>query len=497
MNTTEALSKFYERLHELEKIHGIASLLSWDQSTYMPPAAGDDRAKQCEYLARLAHQKEIESERVAVVNYLYENIDSLSDDDQVNVREVHRRLMRQLKLPDEFVAEFAELTGRTYNVWVKARPQNDWDAVKPLLAKIVEMLRRKCDLIGYESHPYDALIDIHEPGMTYDEAKPLLTQLADQLRTLLPAITTDSEVATEFAGTFDPAEQKKLCEKVARALGYDFERGRLDTTAHPFMTAIGPTDFRITTRFDDRNFVTGFYAAIHETGHALYEMGLPVEHHGTPLAWAASSGVHESQSRLWENLVGRSRQFCEFAIALVAEFFPETAKELGADGLWRCANRVKPSLIRVDADEATYSQHIVIRMLLEERLILGELGVEGLPEAWTELYENYLGVTPDNYSNGVMQDVHWFTGHMGYFPSYALGNLYNAAMYESALAEIPELPGLFARGDFGPLLSWLRKNVHQHGRRYRAGELLQRITGKPLSVDPFLDYLRRKFAEAV
>jgi len=281
---------------------------------------------------------------------------------------------------------------------------------------------------------------------------------------------------------------------VAGDLGFAFDAGRLDTTAHPFMTTLGPRDFRITTRYNESNFLPGLYGAIHETGHALYEMGLPPERVGTPLGEAVSCSIHESQSRMWENLVGRSRPFSVYLSGRVKEFFPDF--RLSPDELWRHANRVQPSLIRVEADEVTYGQHIVIRMILELALVEGEISVADLPGAWDDLYEKYLGVRPADYRDGVMQDVHWYSGSLGYFPTYALGNLYGAMMLQAAREAIPDLDGRIEQGEFCGLLSWLRESVHQHGMRYRGPELIRRIAGQELSAGQFVDYLEVKFLGA-
>ena len=282
-----------------------------------------------------------------------------------------------------------------------------------------------------------------------------------------------------------------MCERIAREIGFDFESGRLDKTAHPFMTSCGPRDFRITTRYFDDNFIPALYGSMHETGHALYEMGLPPDKAGTPLGEAVSLGIHESQSRMWENLVGRSREFTAYLSGILSEFFP--GQPLSPEELWGKTNRVCPSLIRVEADEVTYNQHIVIRMLLEEALITNELKVADLPGAWNDLYEKYLGVRPPDFKDGVMQDVHWYTGSMGYFPTYSLGNLFGAMMMRKAREAMPDLSDQIGRGEFAGLLGWLLENVHQHGMRFRSAELVERIAGAKPSAEPFVEYVKEKF----
>lgn len=490
MTTQEKLSFFYDRLKEIHNLQCIGSLLGWDQRVYMPPNAAQGRADQLEYISAQRHRRFTDPEFARVVDDLSDARDSLEADDQVNVREVKRVLDRQRKLPEEFVCEMAQAESIGYNTWVKARPLDDWKAVEPILGKLIDLNKRQADLIGYEDHPYDALLDIYEPGMKLAQVKPLLLGLAESLRELIPAIVGKLGDAGLPSGHYDVDKQERLCRRVAADVGYDFESGRLDKTAHPFMTTIGPRDFRITTRFFEDNFLPALYGSLHETGHALYELGLPPEKAGTPLGDTVSLGIHESQSRFWENLVGRSPEFSVYLRGVIEEFFPE---EADADGLWRLANRVSPSLIRVEADEVTYNQHIVIRMLLEEALVTDRLSVADLPGAWNDLYEKYLGIRPSDFRHGVMQDVHWFSGSIGYFPTYALGNLYGAMMMEKAREDLPNMPNQIRSGEFAPLLGWLRENVHRHGMKYRAHELIEHITGRELSDKPFVEYLKKKF----
>lgn len=495
MNTDENLKLFYERLKEMYNLQCIESLLGWDQQVYMPPQSAQARADQQEYISCLAHQRATDPQFCRAVDELSEIRDSLSDADRVNVREIKRNLDIERKLPEDFVAEFAQASSTGYSIWAQARPQNDWKAVEPVLERIFELSRRRADLVGYEEHPYDALLDIFEPGMKLSQVKPLLLDLAGRLKEMIPPIAEKFSVEGRLDGHFDEDCQRRLVSRVAADLGFDFQQGRLDTTAHPFMTCIGPHDFRITTRYNEANLLAGLYGTMHETGHALYEMGLPKEHAGTPRGAAVSLGIHESQSRFWENMVGHCREFCGHLIGVMREFFPEQTGALSPEELWKRANHVEPSLIRVEADQVTYNQHIVIRMLLEERLITGDLKVQDLPGAWDDLYEEYLGVRPCDYKDGVMQDIHWYSGGVGYFPTYALGNLYGAMMMGRAREALPDLPQQIERGEFGPLLGWLRENVHQHGMTLRANDLIRHITGRELTDGPFVEYLKAKFSE--
>jgi carboxypeptidase Taq len=493
VTTSENLKLYYDRMSELHRLGCIASLLGWDQRVYMPPNGAQARADQLEYLSVTIHAKSTDPEFGRAVDDLAEVLDTLSPDDQVNIRESKRLLDIARKLPPDFVAEFAQTSTLAYSEWVKARPANDFKAVQALLEKLVELCRRRCDLVGYTEHPYDALLDEYEPGSKLSIVKPLLLALGEELRKIIPEISARYGCGAPLEGLYPTDVQAKLCRKVTENLGFSFDSGRIDTTAHPFMSTIGPRDFRITTRYDSTDFRGAFFGTIHETGHALYELGLPPEWVGTPRGEAVSLSVHESQSRLWENLVGRSREFSVYLSGVIREFFPE---EADPQQLWRRANCVQPSLIRTEADEVTYSQHVVIRMLLEEQMITGDLTVTDLPDAWNELYNRYLGIRPTDYKNGVMQDVHWYSGAIGYFPTYALGNLYGAMMMEKARTEIADLPGKIERGEFVDLLAWLRENVHKHGMTYRGPQLIRNITGKDLTADAFVAYLKRKFLES-
>lgn len=493
MNTEEKLKFYYTRQSELYQLECIMALLGWDQQVYMPPYAAKARANQIEHIGLSTHQKSTDPEFIRVVDELNEIRDTLSEADQTNIRETKRLLDIERKLPDDFVSEMHQASTLAYSAWAEARPADDFKTMQPYLEKLVDLSRRMCDLIGYQDHPYDALLDQYEPGMKTATVKPLLLDLADKLREIIPAITQKFEGQKALQGNYPEAAQLKLCKRVAENMGFSFKSGRIDTTAHPFMTTLGPKDFRITTRFDESDFISALYSTIHETGHALYELGLPEEYAGTPAGSAVSLGIHESQSRLWENLVGRSTEFCSYLSDIIPEYFPGEAKRLNTENLWKLANRVQPTLIRTEADEVTYSQHIVIRMMLELSLVTGDLKVADLPEAWNDLYEKYLGIRPDNNRDGVLQDVHWYSGSIGYFPTYALGNLFNAMMMESIREAVPDLSAQIRNGDFSGLLNWLREHVHRHGMRYRSTELIQKVTGKELGTESFIKYLKQKY----
>ncbi len=487
MDTQSALETYGRISSEMYRLECISSLLGWDQQVYMPEGGAEDRALQEELIQTLHHRLATSDELWQSVDYLHERMDELTEEDTVNIRETRRNLERQRKLPEAFVAECARTFAEGYNVWVKARPANDFEAVKDVLSRIIELSRKEADIVGYVGHPYDALIDKFEPYGTIGFIKPLLSDLGNELSKLVGPISEKFGSVKPISGSFPKADQEKLIRKIVTDMGYSFETGRIDNTAHPFMTNIGRRDFRITTHYDETDYKKALYSSIHETGHALYELGFAYENAGKPMGMAVSMGIHESQSRLWENIVGRSHEFCSYLSELLKDSW-------GApENLWEQVNQVKPGLIRIDADEVTYSLHVVIRMLLEEALMTGELSVDDLPSAWNDMYKKYLGVSSDTDKDGVMQDVHWYSGAIGYFPSYALGNLYNSAMYEKVSSENSDLSAQISRGEFGPLLNWLGENVHRHGMRYNARDLITHITGKDLSTGPFLKYVKAKF----
>lgn len=487
-----ALATLYRRLEEIYRLGCIRSLLDWDQQVCLPPLAAPDRADQLELMSTLVHQRLTDPALGAIVAELRERTD-LSPADAVNVREAYRTIDRQRRLPESFVAEQARVTAETYTEWTKARPENNFARVLPHLTRIVELARRETELVGFSAHPYDALLDVYEPRATLAQIKPLLLELGGELSRLLPTILTRMEEAPTTHDRFAEAPQKELCERVLRDIGYRFDAGRLDKTHHPFMSCLGSNDMRVTTRFDETNYLSALATTLHEGGHALYEDGLPKDQKGRALGSPASLGVHESQSRFWENCIGRSAPFARYIHRLLGTFFPAEAARTSPDKLWRALNLVKRSLIRVEADEVTYSLHVIVRLLLEEALIKGELDVYDLPGAWGDLYERYLGIRSPNDTDGVLQDVHWYGGMIGYFPTYVLGNLYAAPMLEAIKKAVPDIDNRVEAGDFTPIVGWLRHHVHAHGMRYSGPELVAKISGGDLSATPFLNYIKAKF----
>jgi carboxypeptidase Taq len=484
------------RLATIGDINAAGATLSWDQQTYMPEGGVAGRAEQLATLSRLAHEMLVSEE----TRSLLKNLDEPKPDseDFVLVRLARREYKRATRLPADLVAELSRASALAQPAWERARARSDWASFAPHLEKIVQLQKVTAEHLGYEDHPYDALLDLYEPGST----KARLQEMFEELKTgLVPMIREISTLPREdrsrpLYGEFDEAKQDEFGRRVISAFGYDWERGRLDRVVHPFCAPLGgPGDVRITTRFDPDWLSPALFAILHEAGHALYEQGVDPAYSRSPLSGGASMGVHESQSRLWENLVGRSRDFWSFYYPRLQETFSEALGEIDLETFYRAVNEAKPSEIRVEADELTYNLHILLRFELEVALVEDGLSIPELPAVWDAKMEEYLGVTPENHAQGVLQDVHWAAGLVGYFPTYTIGNVLSAQFFEQATQAHPEIPGMMGRGEFGTLLGWLRENVYRHGRRYDPDELVERTTGHPPDTTPYLRYLKSKFGE--
>jgi carboxypeptidase Taq len=475
-------------------IGSMGSLLHWDQSICIPDAGREHRAEQMAALAGLMHGMNANPEIGEKLSDCEDRISEADPAQAANLREWRRDFDRESKIPEDLARALARAASRGESAWQKARPENDWDSFLPHLRELVGLRLEEAEAVGYENEPYDALLDEYEPGMTAAELAPVFNGLRKSLTALLDRIRGSSRSPDTkiLAGSYPKAAQEEFCREAARAIGFDFDAGRLDVSAHPFTTRIGPGDTRITTRYDENDFAQAFFGAIHETGHALYAQGLPAEHYGSPLGESASLGVHESQSRLWENGVARSRGFWK-------RFYPAAQKRFDAlsdvspDEFHFAVNMVRPDLIRVEADEVTYNLHVALRFELELALTRGELEPADLPGAWNEKMRDYLGIVPGDHASGVMQDVHWAAGMIGYFPTYTLGNLYAAQILEAVRDELGELGEMFERGEFGRLLSWLRDRIHSKGRMYEPAELMRRATGRELRSDELTRRLETKY----
>lgn len=487
-------------MKEVHALAGAASLLSWDQETMMPVRASQFRADQVAALASLIHEKFTNPQLGEDLRNLAAQTNSIPAGARANVREWLRDYEKETKLPAPLVREIAKTRSLALTAWSEARRKSDFKAFAPWLKKTFELKRQAADAIGYRESPYDPLLDDFEPGMTVNELEPIMATLRRELVPIVQAIHASGvKIDTRVLSCgYPPDEQELVCREVAAALGLSMDAARLDRSRHPFCTGIAsPGDVRITTRYDKKWLPQALYGVIHETGHALYEQGFEERHVGTPLAQAVSMGIHESQSRLWENVVGRSRSFVTFLLPKLRRHFPQQLAGVKADTFYRAVNDVKANPIRVESDEVTYNLHLVLRYEIEKGLLEGKLHVHDLPDLWRERMKLYLGLTPKNDAEGVLQDIHWPGGMIGYFPSYMLGNLYAAQMWQKLLRDVGagDVERHISRGDFRPILSWLRTKIHKHGRFFTAAELMKRVTGRPPAAGDFLHYLRTKFGE--
>ncbi|HID77494.1 MAG TPA: carboxypeptidase M32 [Planctomycetaceae bacterium] len=478
-------------------LESIQSLLGWDERTLMPAAGAEHRAEQMTLLSGLIHGRWTAEEFGRWLGQLRESplaADPHSDTG-ATIRRLDRQYQRRVRVPKSLVEELTRTAVLGQQAWQEARGASDFARFLPWLEKMVRLKRQEAEAVGYEDCPYDALLDEYEPDERTANVARALGELRDALVPLVARIAQSPRQPDRsiLRRRYPVQDQLAVGREAASRIGFDFHRGRLDTTAHPFCSTIGPNDCRITTRFDEHEFGQSFFSILHEAGHGIYEQGLRTDEFGLPLGTYTSLGIHESQSRLWENLVGRSRPFWQYFYPRVQSRFPAALGEVSLEEFHFAVNDVRPSLIRVEADEATYNLHILVRFELEQALLSGDLAPRELPGAWAEKYRTYLGVEPSNDAEGVLQDIHWASGAVGYFPTYTLGNLYAAQLFRQAEADLGGLAGPIRRGQFETLRAWLREKVYQHGQRYSAAELVQRATGRPLDHRPLIDHLRSKF----
>lgn len=496
---SDSLLHLKGRMARIGRLSEANALLEWDQQTYMPPGASAARAEQSATLSELIHELFTAEETGRLLSGSEADTKGqFADSDDVRMLAVVRRNYDQAtKLPADLVKDLARHTALSQDVWVRARKANDFGDFAPSLQKMLDLKRRQAECLGYTDHIYDALIHPFEPGMTQASVAAIFADMKPGLVALAHAIANSKNPVDDsiLHGEFPVEKQRELTLRVVNQIGFDMERGRQDVAAHPFCTNFSRDDVRITTRFNTEIFSQALYASLHEAGHAMYEQGSPAEYEGTALAGGVSLGVHESQSRLWENLVGRSRAFSAYLFPIVSETFPKAFAGVDVESFYRAVNKVEPSLIRVEADEVTYNLHILMRFELECDLLTGMLKVADLPEAWNAKMREYLGITPPDNAYGVLQDVHWSAGLIGYFPTYTLGNLISAQLWQALRAANPNLDLQLAQGECSAVLSWLRENIHRYGQKYLPTELIQRATGAPLSSGPYLEYLTAKFGD--
>lgn len=483
------------RMYELHDLGSALKLLGWDQHVLMPPAAGAGRARVSATLQGIAHERITDPQLGELLERAAAD-DSLTEDQAASVRLLKRDRDKATKVPQSLVRELAEIEALAFQAWAEARPANDFSILEPHLTRVVALRKEVADAIGWETERYDALIDDFEPAMTTAEVEALFDELVPALKPLADRILDRAGDRPAFlSGTYEVDRQESFCTWLVEQLGFDLAAGRFDTSPHPFTAHIGVNDVRQTSRYEPHALMSGIRASVHETGHALFEQGIPKELIGLPVGTIRSLGLHESQSRIWENQVGGSRAFCEFLLPHLKDRFPEELGNLGPDEFYRGANHPRRSLIRVSSDETTYNLHIALRFELELALFRDEISVADLPDAFDAAMEKYVGLRPDTTSDGVLQDMHWAVGAFGYFPTYTLGTLYAAALFDKAQEELGDLSTGFRAGDTSALLQWLRDRIHTQAGRRDGKEIAEGVIGGPLTPEPFLAHLERKYGE--
>ncbi len=501
MNPEQAYEQLVRRMKEITVLGNTAGVLGWDQEVNMPSANAPYRGEQLSLLAGMCHQKFTDpqvGEWIKTAESSKALMEDAASDSAVNLREWRHSYDRSTKLPQKLVEEMARVTSNAQVEWVEARKENKFTRFQPWLEKIIVLVQEQAKCYGYQDHPYDALLEDYEPGLTTAKLNELFPPLKKSLAEMVAKITAsqrkpDLSILKRKLGV---PSQQAFCRKMAGAIGFDFEKGRMDISAHPFTTGLGPADTRITTRFEETNFENSFFSTLHEAGHGIYDQNLPGdEHYGTPRASAVSLGIHESQSRLWENLVGRGLAFWEYFYPELKKSFPGVFDDVSLDAFYFAINHSAPSFIRTESDEVTYNLHVCLRFDIETAVIGGSLKAGDVPAAWNEATKKYFGIVPPNDTLGCLQDVHWSHGSFGYFPTYTLGNLYSAQFFDAANRDSGGLEAGFKKGNFTPLKKWLNEKIHSQGQRYRAGDLCVKITGKPLTSDFFLHYLEKKFGQ--
>lgn len=494
----ENYNRLLARFNKIARLGQLSGLAGWDQQTYMPPGAAEARGEQLAVISELIHEMTVADETAQLISSAEAEIATLDcDSDEVrSLRVVRRSHELATKIPGQLVAEASRHQSVAMPLWAQARAESDYSKFAPALEKSIELARQVAEHLGYKDHIYDALIDQYEIGATQADVAKMYADLTPHLVSLTAAIRdakpNDDSV---LMGNFPIDRQQSVTLDIVKSLGYDLSRGRQDIAAHPFCSGFSRDDVRITTRYNSEFLQQALYASLHEAGHAMYEQGIPASLDGLPISNAASLGIHESQSRLWENQVGRSRAFANWAFPALQAAFPESLGNSNAGAYYEAVNVVRPSYIRVEADEVTYNLHVALRFELECALLSGELSVKDVPSAWNARMEKFLGITPPNDSLGVLQDVHWSIGLIGYFPTYSIGNIVSAQLWNAASREIPELYSLVETGQFSPLLHWLNANVHAYGCKFLPSEIVQKATGEPLNPAYYVNYLNAKYGE--
>jgi carboxypeptidase Taq len=493
---SEKFEQLKERLGEVEDIGRAASVLGWDQQVNMPPGGSEARGQQLATLSKIAQEKFITDEVGRLIDDLKQELDGADTDEAALVRVAARNYDKAKRVPPAFIAEQAIAASKAFDAWLEARGKSDFSIFQPHLEKVVELVHKYVSFFPPGDHPYDTLLDDYEPGMKTSDVKAIFDRLRPKQVKLIKAIAASKQVKSDFL--FKKYNEKKLNDfgvQVITKFGYDWTRGRQDKAPHPFESNFSVNDVRITTRYEEDNPLAMLFSTMHEAGHALYEQGVNPSYERTPLAGGTSLAIHESQSRMWENLVGRSLPFWEHFYPSFKKTFASQLEGVSLNSFYKAINKVEPSFIRVNADEATYNLHIMLRLELEIGMVEGTIAVKDLPEIWNTKMQEYLGITPPNDAQGVLQDIHWSSGLIGYFSTYALGNLVSAQLWEKIKKDIPGLEDQIRKGDFSQLLTWLRKNIHRHGQKYEPQTLVKMVTGSTISPEPYVRYLTKKYSE--
>jgi carboxypeptidase Taq len=495
---SEKLSQLKEIMGEVADLGSAASLLGWDQQTYMPIGGSEARGQHLATLGKIAHQKATSHEVGMLLDGLKQEFAGAdpASDEAATIRVAARDYDKAARVPAEFVAEQAIVTSKAFEAWAQAKSKSDFSIFRPHLEKVLELVKKYISFFPPAEHPYDTLLDDYEPGMKTSDVRAIFDGLRPKQVELIKSITARPQVNDKFLHKkYNEGKLWDFSAEVTRNFGYDWTRGRMDKAPHPFETSFSVNDVRITNRFEAGNPLATLFSAMHEAGHAMYEQGINPAYDRTPLAHGTSLAVHESQSRMWENLVGRSLPFWEFFYPQLKKAFPSQLDGVELKNFFKAINKVEPAYIRVNADEATYNLHIMLRLELEIAMVEGKLAIKDLPEIWNTKMKEYLGVTPPDDTRGVLQDIHWSYGSIGYFSTYALGNLVSAQLWEKINKDIKGLDDQIRMGKFDGLLGWLRENIHKYGRKYNPQDLVQRVTGSKISPEPYVRYLTAKYSE--
>ncbi|MCX5783563.1 MAG: carboxypeptidase M32 [Elusimicrobia bacterium] len=488
-----------EKLAEVIDLNCACAILDWDQQVFMPAGSAQTRADTMSTLAKVSHEKFVSDEIGGLIDELTPWAESkgYDSDEAAMLRVARRDYEKEKKLPADLVAEFSKTASMAINVWQEAKAKSDFSIFKPHLEKIFELCKRKGEAWGYTENIYDPFIDIFEPGMKKSEVKRVYDELKKGVLPIYQKILQNQNKANSdlLKLDYDDKKQFEFVSELIKLIGFDTSRGRQDKSVHPFCTGFSRDDVRLTTKTPKNWLPASLYGSIHECGHAIYEQGLDPKYYRTILAGGASHGMHESQSRMLENMVGRSRQFTTWMLPKLQKYFPEQLGKVSAEQFYKAINTSGPSLIRIEADEVTYNFHTLLRFEIESAVFDNEIKVADIPALWNEKMKSYVGITPPNDAKGALQDVHWSNGLVGYFPSYTLGNIIAAQLMKKATAEVPGIYDGVAKGDFTPLIGWLRKNIHQYGRKYTTNELVKKVTGGPINAAPMLEYLQKKYSE--